>query len=164
MTSEHLLSIWGAAADEVWAVGGSGTALRFNGTTWMSDAPAQTQTLQVVWGLGVDSVWAAGSGNQISFNDGTDLYIAGDTALTYDMKLLPMQCKLDLAVLPIGDNFTMGCESAVIASEFIECNRVMGYHYDTFGYIVIDHESAKKTFADAGKELILLPIGDSMEV
>ena len=90
-----------------------------------------------------------------------NLYIAGDTALTMDMKLIPMQCKIDLAILPIGDNFTMGIESAVIASDFIECNKVMGYHYDTFGYIVIDHDEAQSTFSNADKNLLLLPIGGS---
>jgi hypothetical protein len=40
----------------------------------------------------------------------------------------------------------------------------MGYHYDTFGYIEIDHDMAKNAFSAAGKELILLPIGDFIEV
>ena len=65
------------------------------------------------------------------------IYIAGDTALTYDMKQIPMFFDLDLAI-PIVDNFTMGIEEAVHASNFIDCNRIMGYHFDTFGYIEID--------------------------
>jgi len=81
------------------------------------------------------------------------------------MKLIPMTCPdLDLAILPIGDNFTMGYEDAVIASEFVNCNKVLGYHYDTFPYIEIDHDAAKKAFSDNGAELILLEIGGSMEV
>lgn len=92
------------------------------------------------------------------------IYIAGDTALTMDMKLIPLQCTLDLAILPIGDNFTMGVESAVIAADFIECERIMGYHYDTFGYIKIDHEQAISKFKEAGKNLHLLPIGGILEV
>ncbi len=80
------------------------------------------------------------------------------------MKLIPMQCKLDFAILPIGDNFTMGFESAVIAADFIESDKVMGYHYDTFGYIEIDHEKARQAFSKAGKELVLVPIGDSVQV
>ncbi|MFK7847205.1 MAG: hydrolase, partial [Rhodothermales bacterium] len=79
-----------------------------------------------------------------------------------DMKLIPMQCKIDLAVLPIGDNFTMGIESAVIAADFIECTTIIGYHYDTFGYIIIDHDDAQAAFAKAGKDLTLLPIGDAL--
>ena len=55
------------------------------------------------------------------------IYIAGDTALTYDMKLIPKVIgELDLAILPIGDNFTMGIDSAIVASDFIECNKILG--------------------------------------
>jgi L-ascorbate metabolism protein UlaG (beta-lactamase superfamily) len=75
-----------------------------------------------------------------------------------------MQYSLDLAVLPIGDNFTMGIEDAVIAASFVECDKVLGYHYDTFGYIQIDHKKAKETFKKAGKELVLLGIGESIKV
>ncbi|MCL4141904.1 UNVERIFIED_CONTAM: hypothetical protein GTU68_037755 [Idotea baltica] len=91
------------------------------------------------------------------------VYIAGDTALTYDMKLIPMVIgKLDLAILPIGDNFTMGTESAIIASDFVACNKVLGCHFDTFGYIKIDHKEAVEKFASKDKELILLKIGNSV--
>jgi L-ascorbate metabolism protein UlaG (beta-lactamase superfamily) len=90
------------------------------------------------------------------------VYIAGDTALTMDMKLIPLRHTLDLAILPIGDNFTMGYDDAVIASDFVACNKVLGVHYDTFGYIEIDHKAAQKAFADANKELILLEIGQTM--
>lgn len=112
------------------------------------------------------------------FPDGTDggnpggfvieadknIYIGGDTALTYDMKLIPLRTKLDLAIFPIGSNFTMDAEDAVIAADFVECNNVLGYHFDTFGYIKIDHEAAKKLFADKGKNLTLLEIGASLDV
>ena len=93
-----------------------------------------------------------------------NIYIAGDTALTYDMKLIPMKTKLDLAILPIGDNFTMGIEDAIIASDFIKCDKILGYHYDTFGYIEIDHAEAKRKFFDNGKDLMLLGIGESLEL
>lgn len=92
------------------------------------------------------------------------VYIAGDTALTMDMKLIPMFATLDLAILPIGDNFTMGINDAVIAADFVDCNKILGYHFDTFGFIEIDHQKAKQTFADAGKELVLLKIGEKLEV
>ncbi len=93
------------------------------------------------------------------------VYIAGDTALTYDMKLIPKVIgKLDLAILPIGDNFTMGIESAIVASDFVECNKILGYHYDTFGYIEINHATAIKQFADKHKELTLLKIGSYLKL
>lgn len=91
-----------------------------------------------------------------------NVYIAGDTALTMDMKLIPMHTKLDLAILPIGDNFTMGADDAIVACDFIECNKVLGVHYDTFGYIEIDHDEAKRKFKEAGKNLLLLDIGASI--
>ena len=91
-----------------------------------------------------------------------NIYIAGDTALTMDMKLIPLQTKLDLAILPIGDNFTMGVEDAIIASNFVACEKVLGVHFDTFSYIEIDQEEAKKKFYDAGKDLMLLDFGSSI--
>ncbi|MCC4213979.1 metal-dependent hydrolase [Leeuwenhoekiella parthenopeia] len=93
---------------------------------------------------------------------GKTIYMAGDTALTMDMKLIPMEFDLDLAILPIGDNFTMGIADAVRASDFIECDKILGCHYDTFGYIEIDHEEAKKAFKAVEKDLTLLEIGNSM--
>lgn len=93
-----------------------------------------------------------------------NIYIAGDTALTMDMKLIPLSTKLDLAILPIGDNFTMGVDDAILASDFIECDKIIGCHYDTFGYIEIDHEEAKRKFYEKGKDLMLLEIGQSIEL
>ena len=93
-----------------------------------------------------------------------NIYIAGDTALTMDMKLIPMRTKLDLAILPIGNNFTMDVDDAIIASDFVECDKVLGYHYDTFGYIEINHTEAKRKFFDKGKDLMLLEIGESIDL
>ena len=99
----------------------------------------------------------------ISNEEGT-IYFAGDTALTLDMKLIGEYMKPDVAILPIGDNFTMGFEDAVIAADFIKCDKIIGGHYDTFPYIVIDHDQARKAFAHANKELILMDIGASIDV
>lgn len=93
-----------------------------------------------------------------------NIYIAGDTALHMDMKIIPMQTKLDLAILPIGDNFTMGVDDAILASDFVQCDKVLGCHYDTFGFIEIDHEEAKRKFYEKGKDLMLLEIGESIEL
>lgn len=93
-----------------------------------------------------------------------NIYIAGDTALTMDMKLIPMRTQLDLAILPIGSNFTMDVDDAIIASDFVECDKVLGYHFDTFGYIEIDHEEAIRKFFNKGKDLMLLEIGASIDL
>ena len=111
-----------------------------------------------------DGTYGGQPGGFVIEGEHRNIYIAGDTALTMDMKLIPMQTKLDLAVLPIGDNFTMGVEDAIRASNFLECDKVLGYHYDTFGYIEIDHEEAKRKFFENGKDLMLLEIGESIEL
>jgi len=92
------------------------------------------------------------------------IYIAGDTALTYDMRLIRKRFDLDLAVLPIGDNFTMGVDDAIQAARYVDCDRVLGYHYDTFGYIEIDKPRAKAKFDSKLKKLYLLDIGESIDV
>lgn len=111
-----------------------------------------------------DGTYGGQPGGFVIEVDNKNVYIAGDTALTYDMKLISMRNPLDLAILPIGDNFTMDVDDATIAAEFLEVTTVLGYHYDTFGYIKIDHEIAKQKFANKHKELILLPVGDSIEI
>lgn len=94
-----------------------------------------------------------------------NFYYSGDTALTMDMQLIPLTSgKLNVTLLPIGNNFTMGIEDAVLAAEFVKCDKVIGLHYDTFGYIKIDHQAAKDAFAAKGKELILLNIGQTIEL
>lgn len=91
-------------------------------------------------------------------------YNSGDTALTYDMKLIAEEFDLDLAILCLGDNFTMGYEDAAKAADFIGCNNILGQHFDTFGYIKVDHQTAVDHFAKSGKKLHLLPIGGSLEI
>lgn len=93
-----------------------------------------------------------------------NMYIAGDTALTMDMKLIPLKAKLDVAILPIGDNFTMGIDDAIIASDFIECSKIIGCHFDTFGYIEINHKEAIEKFSKKNKDLKLLKIGEEIHV
>ena len=111
-----------------------------------------------------DGTYGGNPGGFVIEGERKNIYIAGDTALTMDMKLIPMRTKLDLAILPIGNNFTMDIEDAIIASDFVECDKILGYHYDTFGYIEINKEQAIKKFFDKGKDLMLLIIGDSIEL
>lgn len=111
-----------------------------------------------------DGTYGGQPGGFVIEGEHKNIYIAGDTALTFDMKLIPSSTKLDLAILPIGDNFTMGIDDAITASSFVECDKILGYHYDTFGYIEIDHEEAKRKFFDKDKDLMLLNIGESIEL
>jgi L-ascorbate metabolism protein UlaG (beta-lactamase superfamily) len=106
----------------------------------------------------------AAGGNPAGFVITTNekkVYFAGDTALTYDMKLLADE-NLDWAYLPIGDNYTMGVDDAIKACSFINCNNIIGMHYDTFPVIKIDIEEAKEKFVKAGINLLLPGIGESV--
>ena len=93
-----------------------------------------------------------------------NFYFAGDTALHMDMKLIPLFTTLDFAILPIGDNFTMGITDAIMAAQFVEADKVVGVHYDTFGYIKIDKEIAVKKFKSNQIELHLPAIGETIEI
>lgn len=106
-------------------------------------------------------------GNPAGFvisSENKSIYFAGDTALTMDMKLIPLFYKLDLAILPIGGNFTMDIEEAIIAADFVQCKRVLGIHYNTAEAISINKEEAEKKFQEQSKELILLPIGNDLVI
>ena len=111
-----------------------------------------------------DGTYGGNPGGFVIEGEHKNIYISGDTALTMDMKLIPMRTKLDLAVFPIGNNFTMDVEDAIMAADFVDCDKILGCHYDTFGFIIINHDEAKKKFFDAGKDLMLLDIGESISL
>ncbi len=110
-----------------------------------------------------DGTYAGNPGGFVVETAEGSFYFSGDTALTYDMKLLGEYHQLDFAFLCLGDNFTMGIEDAAIAAEFIDCQDIIGMHFDTFGYIEIDHQAAKDHFASKNKQLTLMGIGDQVE-
>ncbi len=91
-------------------------------------------------------------------------YFSGDTALTYDMKLIGESTTLDWAALCIGDNFTMGPKDACRAASFVGVQTVLGIHYDTFPPIRIDKDDATKLFASNSLKLLLPPIGETVEI
>lgn len=93
-----------------------------------------------------------------------NFYYSGDTALTLDMQLIPKWCLPDFAVLPIGDNLTMGVDDAVEAAKMAGAKQVVGVHYDTFGLIMVDHEKATEKFDEAGIKLHLPTIGNTIDI
>lgn len=96
---------------------------------------------------------------------GRTLYFAGDTALTYDMKLIKERYgRLDFAVLPVGGHFTMDVSDAVICADWVGTNKIVGMHFDTFPPLIINHDVAKAEAQAAGKELLLLRIGQTIEL
>lgn len=92
------------------------------------------------------------------------LYFAGDTCLFMDMQLIGDE-ELDLAVLPIGDHFTMGPDDAVKAVKFLRPKHVIPCHCNTFPPIEQDIEAFKKRVDDqTGATCILLTPGESWEL
>lgn len=111
-----------------------------------------------------DGTYAGNPGGFVIWDNKQCVYIAGDTGLTMDMKLIPMLCpKLDIAILPIGDNFTMGYEEAIFASDFVECNEIVACHYNSMDIIKVDKDVVSKAFKEKGKTIHFLDIGASKE-
>ena len=93
-----------------------------------------------------------------------NFYHSGDTALTMDMQLIGEDTPLRFAALCIGGHYTMGIDDAIRAAAFVRCDRILGIHYDTFPPIRIDHEEARRKFTAAGKELVLMGIGETLDL
>jgi L-ascorbate metabolism protein UlaG (beta-lactamase superfamily) len=108
-----------------------------------------------------DGTYGGNPGGFVIKSPEGNFYYSGDTALTYDMKLIGESTPLRFAAFPIGDNFTMGVDDAVKAAEFVNVGSVLGVHYDTFPPIRIDHAEATGKFRAAGKTLVLLEPGQS---
>lgn len=92
---------------------------------------------------------------------GKSIYHPGDTGLFYDMKLIGEMTPIDLAFLPIGDNFTMGIDDAVKAVELLRPKKVVPIHYDTWDIIGNDPKAFAKKVGSMAEVIILEP-GDTM--
>jgi L-ascorbate metabolism protein UlaG (beta-lactamase superfamily) len=92
------------------------------------------------------------------------IYHAGDTALFGDMALIGRRHPIDLALLPIGDNFTMGPEDALEAVRLLRPRRVVPMHYNTFDLIAQDPQAfARQVAAETEAECVVLQPGESVE-
>ena len=95
---------------------------------------------------------------------GARIYHAGDTGLFYDMKLIG-EFGLDLALLPIGDNFTMGPDDALRAVKLLAPKKVMPMHYNTFDVIHQDpNEWAVRVGKETAAEVVVLKPGETLEL
>lgn len=106
-------------------------------------------------------------GNPMGFvilSEEGNFYYSGDTALTMDMQLIQEMAKMDFCVLPIGDNFTMDAADAARAAEMVGCKKVVGVHYNSFGFIEIDTHKAKTCFEAKGIHLYLPEIGSNFKI
>ncbi len=90
------------------------------------------------------------------------IYFAGDTALTADMAFLKKE-NIDIALLPIGDVFTMGPADALEAVKLIEPKMVVPMHYNTFPFIVQDADAFAESVRKEGRECTALKPGETLE-
>ncbi len=115
----------------------------------------------LVAGEGAEGFTTNPAGFLIDLGPGKRIHHAGDTALTMDMQLL--RGKVDVALLPIGDNFTMGPEDAVTAIEFIQPKVVVPIHFNTWPYIEQDPEAFRSLVGDRAR-VEILGAGESLEL
>ncbi len=101
------------------------------------------------------------SGFLLMTNDGMKIYITGDTGLFSDMKLIGLQ-GIDLAIVPIGDNYTMGPDDAYQAVELISPKHVIPIHYNTWELIAQDAEKWAKRVRKLGVKVHVMKPGDSL--
>lgn len=93
--------------------------------------------------------------------EGKKVYHAGDTGLFLDMQLIGEE-GLEIAMLPIGDNFTMGIDDAARAVEFLKPKKVIPMHYNTFDLVKADPQEFKAKVKNA--ECIVMAVGDSIDL
>jgi len=106
-------------------------------------------------------------GNPVGFVvslGGKRIYHAGDTGLFYDMKLIGELYPLDLALLPIGSNFTMGIREAVKATEFLKPKVAIPMHYDTFDVIKQDPKEFVEGIKGLSVKGVVLGVGETYEL
>ncbi len=100
----------------------------------------------------------------LNINDGSHYYFAGDTGLFSDMRLIGKE-RLDAAVIPIGDNYTMGPKDALKAVQFLHPKVVIPMHYDTFDVIQQDVEAWKiRVEAETDVNVLVMQPGESASI
>lgn len=101
----------------------------------------------------------------VVYMGGEIVYFAGDTALFSDMQLIGHKDQLDYALLPIGDNYTMGLEDAAMAAQLLNARHVIPIHYNTWPLINQDVRHYKEiTEAMSRAEVHIVEPGQSMEL
>jgi L-ascorbate metabolism protein UlaG (beta-lactamase superfamily) len=95
---------------------------------------------------------------------GKTIYHAGDTGLFSDMKLIGEINRIDVALLPIGDNFTMGVEDAIKAVEFLRPRMVIPMHYNTFDVIKQDPKRFVEGLKGTLTKGVVLGAGENLEI
>ncbi|OAS14261.1 metal-dependent hydrolase [Paenibacillus oryzisoli] len=105
-----------------------------------------------------DNIYTGLASGFLLMVEGKTIYHAGDTGLFKDMKLIGKMNEIDLAFLPIGDNYTMGPEDAVIAAKYVKAETVVPMHYNTFPLIAQDPDAFVASLEEEGiKGIVMTP-------
>lgn len=100
----------------------------------------------------------------ISFKEGPVVYYSGDTALFGDMKLFGELYDIDYAILPIGDNYTMGPDDAILAGKFLKAKHVIPLHYNTWPVISQNVDAFKTKAAEEGLDVMIVRPGETIDL
>lgn len=138
-------------------------AMNYGGTIYKNDFNAKYVNAVHSSSL-PDGSYGGNPGGFVIYNDDVCVYHAGDTALTYDMKLISEQFDVDLAFLPVGGQVTMDVADAITASRFIGCKHIVGIHSVVFGTLRINPEEAVEQFKANGLLLELMNIGEEQKL
>ena len=111
-----------------------------------------------------DGTYAGNPAGYVVESSEKTFYHAGDTSLFSDMKLVGDEFNLDFAILPVGDNFTMGIDDALKAASLLNTTTIIAMHFDTFPVIEIDHEKCHEKASAKNIELRIPKIGESLTV
>ncbi len=106
----------------------------------------------------------AACGFLIQFKDGPVVYYSGDTGFFGDMALIGQKAAIDYAILPIGDNYTMGPEDAAAAAKLLGASHAVPIHYNTWPVIAQDPQTFAALCEASGISACVVPIGGELEL
>lgn len=149
------------------AKGVDAVAMNIGGTTEIDGVKfTMTQAIHSAWieeaGMGFAGGGTAGF---VIGMDGKRIYHAGDTALFSDMKMIGELWHPDVAILPIGDLFTMGPEEAMIAAQYVGAPLVIPMHYNTWPPIEQDPSYFKQALErTTDLKVVVMSPGETIEI
>jgi len=111
-----------------------------------------------------DGTYGGSAAGFIITTDTANFYYSGDTALHLSMRLIGDFHNIDFAILPIGDNFTMNISEALIASDYVQTDKIIPVHYDTFPFINVSKQESLVMAKESNKELLFLEIGETISI
>ena len=98
----------------------------------------------------------------LEFANGYKIYHAGDTNVFGDMRIIGEIYQPELALLPIGDHFTMGTREAAYAIQLLNVSAVLPMHYGTFPLLTGTPKELRKLTAAHDVEIVALEVGETL--